>query len=213
LSSTGWLRSSVDFIDVFALLDEIRALARTGLHYTENPFDRARYDRLLEMASDAYAERLQVDAPELRARFLDDLGYATAKVGADAAVFDADDRLLLVRRADDGKWGLVAGWVDVNESPETTVVRELEEEAGVGARIDALVGVQFCAADETRPHGTVSIVYLCSILSGTLRPQPHEVLEIAWRDIDDLAPDEWHMHHASLARAALDAHWRRQAGL
>jgi hypothetical protein len=46
-----------------------------------------------------------------------------------------------------------------------------------------------------------------------LRPQPHEVLEIAWRDIDDLAPDEWHMHHASLARAALDAHWRRQAGL
>ena len=31
--------------------------------------------------------------------------------------------------------------------------------------------------------------------------------EIAWRAIDDV--DDWHHHHETLARAALEAHWRR----
>lgn len=37
--------------DIFALLDEVRAIARTGLHYCDDPFDRARYERLLDMAA------------------------------------------------------------------------------------------------------------------------------------------------------------------
>ena len=150
----------------------------------------------------------------MHARFLDDLGYQTAKVGADAAIFDARDRILLAHRVDDEKWGLIAGWVDVNESPAQTVVRELAEEAGVVGRIDALVGVHFAEANAfERPHGTVSVLYLCSIVGGELRPQLHEVSELAWRAIDDVAPEEWHMHHETLARLARDAHWRRQAGI
>jgi hypothetical protein len=59
----------------------------------------------------------------------------------------------------------------------------------------------------------VSIVYLCSILGGKLRPQLHEVSEVAWRRIDDVTADEWHVNHATLARASLDANWRRRSGL
>ena len=33
------------------LADEIRALATTGLHFTEGPFDRERYQKLLAIAS------------------------------------------------------------------------------------------------------------------------------------------------------------------
>ena len=184
------------------------------MHYTDNPFDRARYERLLELAVDGYSEHSSLDAPAIRARFDAEIGYPTARVGADGAVFDERDRVLLVRRADDDKWGLIAGWVDPNESPAETVVRELAEEVGVRARVDALVGVFFraaCAAE--RPHGTVSIVYLCSITGGRPTPQPHEVVELAWHGVDDVPAGRWHHHHESLARAALDAHWRRQAGL
>ena len=106
--------------DVFALLDELRAIARTGLHFSSDPFDRERYDRLLELASREYAERSSLDATAIRARFDSEIGYVTARVGVDAAVFDDRDRILLTHRADDDKWGLIAGWVDrmVKPTPE-----------------------------------------------------------------------------------------------
>ena len=200
--------------DILSLVDEVQAIARTGLHYSDNPFDRERYTRLLATAEREYAAYTGMPADEIRDRLAADIGYVTAKVGADAAVFDEHDRLLLVRRADDGKWGLIAGWIDANESPEQTVVRELAEEVGVRARVERLVGVFFRAAAFCGPpQGTVSVVYLCSITAGTLRPQPHEVLELAWRAVDDVAPDEWHHHHELLARAALEARWQMRAGI
>lgn len=144
-------------------------------------------------------------------RFAKDLGYVTAKVGADAAIFDEHDRILLVRRVDDGRWGLIAGWVDANETPERTVVREIAEEVGLDACVDQLVGVFAREAGvDGNPHSVVSVVYLCRVLGGEIRAQPHEVREIAWRSIDDV--DDWHHHHGMLARAALEAHWRRTVG-
>lgn len=184
------------------------------MHFSDNPFDRERYERLLQLAAGQYAERTGLDAASVRARFDAEVGYVTARVGADAAVFDEHDRILLVRRADDDRWGLIAGWVDVNESPADAVVRELREEAGLESRVDRLVDVFFrpARADE-HPHGTVSVLYLCSVTGGELRAQPHEVREVAWRNVDDVEAGTWHHHHEQLARAALDAHWRRSSGM
>jgi hypothetical protein len=61
------------------------------------------------------------------------------------------------------------------------------------------------------PHGTVSIVYLCNVVGGSLRPLAHEVHEVVYRHIDDV--DDWHHNHERLARAALEAYWRCRAGL
>ena len=192
----------------------MRAIARTGLHYASDPFDRERYERLLELAAREYAERTGLAESAVRDRFLAEIGYQTARVGTDAAIFDAQDRILLVKRADDEKWGLIAGWVDPNEHPERTAVRELAEEVGVEARVDQLVGVFFRSAHaDEHPHGTVSVLYLCSIISGALRAQPHEVVDLAYCDVDTFAPDEWHHNHEEFARAARDAHWRRRAGV
>jgi ADP-ribose pyrophosphatase YjhB (NUDIX family) len=196
------------------VLDEVRAIARTGLHYSDNPFDRERYEKLLDLAVREYAQQTSLEASELRARFEAEIGYVTARVGADAAVFDDQDRILLVRRVDDGKWGLIAGWVEPNEAPEQTVLRELAEEAGIAARVERLVGVFHRPAHASEhPHGTVSVVYLCAMTGGAMRPQLHEVSEVAFRSIDDVRADEWHHHHETLARAALDAHWRTRGGV
>ncbi len=148
----------------------------------------------------------------MRDRFAADVGYVTAKVGADAALFDEQGRILLVRRVDDDTWGLIAGWVDANESPEETVVREVAEEVGLVARVDRLVGV-FArhAGEHGNPHSVVSVVYLCDAVGGELRALPHEVREIAWREIDEV--ENWHHHHEKLARAAREVHRRRAAGL
>jgi 8-oxo-dGTP pyrophosphatase MutT (NUDIX family) len=179
-------------MDLITLLDEIRALARTGLHYAENPFDRARCTRLLELAAQGYADVLDVEPDALRRRFMAETGYATTKLG--------------------GKWGLVAGWVDPNESPEETLVREFEEEIGVVGRVDRLVGAFFRGASAAYgPHSVISLVYLCSVRSRTFTLQPHEVLEAGWHDIDEIT--DWHLNHETLARGAREAWWRVQGGL
>jgi ADP-ribose pyrophosphatase YjhB (NUDIX family) len=199
-------------MDLITLLDEIRALARTGLHYAENPFDRARCTRLLELAAQGYADVLTIEPDEIRRRFVAETGYATTKLGADGAVFDADDRVLLVRRADDGTWGLVAGWVDPNESPVQTLVREFAEELGVEGRVERLAGAFFRAANaEYGPHSVISLVYLCSVRDRAFTLQQHEVLEAAWHDIDAIT--DWHLNHEALARGAREAWWRFQGGL
>jgi hypothetical protein len=52
----------------------------------------------------------------------------------------------------------------------------------------------------------VSVLYLCTMTGGEVRPLLHEVSEVAWKRIDDIATGDWHHHHEQLARAALRTH-------
>jgi ADP-ribose pyrophosphatase YjhB (NUDIX family) len=176
-------------------------MAGTGLTYATDPYDRERYTRLAELAAEGYAAALSLPPEEVRGRLARDLGYVTSKVGADAAIFDPEDRLLLVQRADDHCWGLVSGWVDVGEDPAVTVVREIGEEIGLAGTIEALVGVYGRqASSDHGPHGAVAVVYLCSVAPGEV-VLSHEVLDAAYRHIDDV--EVWHKNHEHYAREAL----------
>ena len=48
-------------MDIFPLLDELQTLARNGLAFASDPYDRERYERLLTLATQSYADLL--DAP------------------------------------------------------------------------------------------------------------------------------------------------------
>ena len=51
-----------------------------------------------------------------------------------------DGRIVLVKRRDNGKWGLPGGMVDWGQDIPTTVRRELAEETGTGVARDSSVG-------------------------------------------------------------------------
>lgn len=91
-------------VDLLSLLDELRAMAQTGLAYTDDPYDRERYNRLLELVETYYGETLDLPESEVRTRLAAELGYVTPKVGASAAIFDNDGRQLLMKRPDSGTW-------------------------------------------------------------------------------------------------------------
>jgi ADP-ribose pyrophosphatase YjhB (NUDIX family)/rhodanese-related sulfurtransferase len=188
--------------DVVALAEEIQAIGRAGLHFAEDPFDRERYQRLVQLAADAYAAVGPVDNPALMARFAGEAGCITPKVGADAVLTDDDGRVLLVERADDRCWGLVSGWVEPNEHPRDTVVREAREEVGLDIEVGDLVGV-FArrASSATGPHSVVSVVYRAIRVGGELRTRPHEVLSARYWHLDDVPV--WHLDHETFARAAV----------
>jgi len=195
-------------MDILPLLDEIQTIARNGLNFSPNPYDRERYERLLDMATAYYGQALDLPPPDVRQRLVRELGYITPKVGAHAAVFDAADNVLLVRRADDGRWCLPCGWVEPNEAPEETVVREVREETGLDIRVLRLTGVFTRKADRGHgPHSAIAIGYLCEVVGGRVRPS-HEVQEIEYRRIDDVAA--WHEKHLEYALAAQSA--RRALG-
>jgi hypothetical protein len=82
-------------MDIFPLLDELQTIARNGLNYAENPYDRERYTRLMELVSHYYEQTLDLPAEEVKRRFAAEVGYITPKVGADAAIFDDEGRILL----------------------------------------------------------------------------------------------------------------------
>jgi ADP-ribose pyrophosphatase YjhB (NUDIX family) len=195
-------------MDILPLLDEIQTIARNGLNFTSNPYDRERYERLLEVAAAYYGQTLDLPPLDVRRRLVGELGYITPKVGAHAAAFDSADGILLVRRADDGCWCLPCGWVEPNEAPEETVVREVREETGLDIRVCRLTGVFTRKADSGYgPHSAIALGYLCEVVGGRAYPS-HEVREIQYRRIEDVTA--WHEKHLEYALAARSA--RRALG-
>ena len=65
----------------------------------------------------------------------------TVRPGACAIIFDDDGKVLLERRSDNGFWGLPGGAVEVGESVEQAVKREVMEETALLVEVKRLVGV------------------------------------------------------------------------
>jgi ADP-ribose pyrophosphatase YjhB (NUDIX family) len=100
-------------------------------------------------------------------------------------VQEDDDRLLLVRHADSGLWGLVGGAVEVDERPDEAAIRETQEETGLLVELTRLVAalggpgfrIIYPNGDET---AYVTIVYEARPLGGVERADGDEVLEVGW---------------------------------
>ena len=58
-----------------------------------------------------------------------------------AAVRSATGEVLLVRRIDDGNWELPGGRIEVGETAQQAVIREVAEESGVTIKLTTLSGV------------------------------------------------------------------------
>jgi len=186
--------------DILTLLEEIQSIARTGLNYAENPYDIERYEKLLSLAVNTYGEVLCISPDIVRQRFAAELGQITPKVGGDAAVFDDEGRLLLHLRVDDQTWCLPCGWVEPNEAPIDTAVRETLEETGLEVRPLELVGVFSRPASlQYGPHSLVKAVYLCEVIGGEIKVS-HEGLDVKYLHLEDVPA--WHANHRIYAEAA-----------
>jgi 8-oxo-dGTP diphosphatase len=86
----------------------------------------------------------------------------TPALTVDCVVFDADDRLLLIRRAREpfrDRYALPGGFVDVGETVEAAALRELKEETGIEGKVLRLIGVYSDPKRDPRAHD-VSVAFL-----------------------------------------------------
>ncbi|MFJ5653863.1 NUDIX domain-containing protein [Streptomyces sp. JL1001] len=100
-------------------------------------------------------------------------------VSVAGVVVREDGRLLAIRRADNGTWELPGGILELNETPEAGVAREVWEETGIHVEVDQLTGVY-----KNTTRGIVALVFRCKPSGGTERTSS-ESTAVSW-----LTPDE-----------------------
>lgn len=81
------------------------------------------------------------------------------------AVVLKEERALFVRQAEghslEGQWSIPWGVVDPGEPPEVTALRETQEEGGISAELEGLLGFQ-----NLRQEGWIGLAFLCRHVSG-----------------------------------------------
>lgn len=108
----------------------LQSIAQTGLHYDPPPFDRERYELILEIAAEMLASNSDADIPTIRAVFDAQTGHATPKTDVRGVVFREGKILMVQEKLDGSRWTLPGGWADIGESAGDAVAREVFEETG-----------------------------------------------------------------------------------
>lgn len=166
---------------------QIASIAETGLYFTENPYDKERYEKLTQIATDMLSAYSDADPKAIHNLLKMDDGYITPKVDVRGAVFK-DDKILLVREAADGLWTLPGGWADVGDAPSEAIEREIWEESGYEAKATKLLAVE----DRKRRHPPhifeiYKVCFLCDLVGGEAKTSM-ETTAVDWFSEDNL-PD------------------------
>ena len=100
-------------------------------------------------------------------------------VSVAAAIVNDAGQVLVIRRRDNGNWEPPGGVLELYETIEDGLRREVREETGLEIEIERLTGVY-----KNMPRGIIALVFRCQQAAGS--PQlSEETLDTCW-----LAPDQ-----------------------
>lgn len=180
--------------DLVRWSESLSGIARTGLGFTQNLYERERFEEVLRVAADirvAAGAGAGDEAGAVVEEWLASVGegiagYVTPKVAVGAVVGNDRRELLLVRRADSGGWLYPTGWADIGYSASEMVVKEVSEETGVEVEPLRLIAVFDGLRLGINRIPFYSLVFQCRSLGGELVPHPLECADVGWFAEDDL---------------------------
>jgi len=195
--------SPVSDVDLLRWADALAGIARTGLGFTENLYERERYEEVLKVAADirVAASEGSNGPAEMVGEWMASVGrgvagYVTPKVAVGAVVGNDRGEVLLIQRGDSGVWLYPTGWADVGYSPSEVAVKEVLEETGVHAEVVRLLAVLDGQRFGARSLPFYSLVFQLRAVGGELRPHPLEVRQVGWYAREQLpsplaGPERW----------------------
>jgi len=134
--------------------------------------------------------------------------YPRPAVTVDALVFrniNSDIQILLIKRANprfENMWAAPGGFMDMDETPEAAVVRELKEETGITG-VTLFQYHTYGAIGRDPRHRTISIAYAGLITDNTQQAiGGDDAAEAAWFSIKQLPPLAF--DHALVVTGAVD---------
>lgn len=95
-------------------------------------------------------------------------------VSVAGAVIDGEGRILAIRRRDNGHWEPPGGVLELDETIEEGLAREIFEETGVRVMPQRLTGVY-----KNMRRGIVALVFRCSVVAGSAS-RGDEAEEVSW---------------------------------
>lgn len=112
---------------------------------------------------------------------------ANSMVPSVNVIIEEDDRMLMIRRTDNGNWAVPGGAIDLGESMVQAAIRETAEETGITCEVTGLVGIytdphhviHYTSNDEVRQE--FSIVLTARRISGEPMTSS-ESSEVHWVD-------------------------------
>jgi ADP-ribose pyrophosphatase YjhB (NUDIX family) len=193
--------------DLLRWSEALAGIARTGLGFTENQYERERFEEILHVAADmrcAAEDELGLEAMGLAAEWMKLVGdgvagYQTPKIAVGAVVGNDEEEILLIQRADSGIWLYPTGWADIGYSASEVAVKEVKEETGIDVEVAQLIA----CFDGLRLGFTrvplYSLVFHCRAIGGELEPHPLETTGVGWFAEDALperiaSADRWREH-------------------
>jgi ADP-ribose pyrophosphatase YjhB (NUDIX family) len=149
----------------------LQAIAQNGLTYAEDNFDKDRYNKIRNIAAEILSTHSNVDLEIIYDLLNKEIGYSTPKVDVRGAVFE-NNKILLVREKEDGKWSLPGGWADQNETPSESIEREIFEESGLIVEAKKIIAVY----DRSKqghvppfPYNVYKILFQCDFIGGKIK--------------------------------------------
>jgi 8-oxo-dGTP diphosphatase len=141
------------------------------------------------------------------------------RLAAYAVIIDEQDRILLAlwNEGPEPRWTMPGGGVELHESVEQAVVRELREETGYDVALGPVLGVDTWvkpAEERIRPRGSrplrsVRILYAADVVGGELTFEVDGTTDEArWIPLADVPA----LNRVALVDAAI-AMWRRRDGV
>ena len=93
--------------------------------------------------------------------------------GGSALVTDEHGRILMQRRTDSGNWSLPGGVMDIGETLQQCVIREVKEETGLDIAVTGLLGIytdpaHVIAYADGEVRQEFNITYLGQVTGGTI---------------------------------------------
>ncbi len=167
---------------------EIQAISQNGLAYTKDIFDKERFERLRELSVEIINQYTEIDNEVIRDLFCNETGYQTPKVDVRGVIIK-EEKILLVKEKNDGKWTLPGGWADYNLSIKENVTKEVFEESGYRVIPQKLIALQ-----DRNKHNQPATAYgiykafvECEIIEGRFIPN-HETAECDFFTPSNLPP-------------------------
>ncbi|MGJ7908596.1 NUDIX hydrolase [Actinopolyspora sp. H202] len=94
-------------------------------------------------------------------------------------VIDDNERVLLIQRRDNGQWEAPGGVLELDETFEDGVRREILEETGVSVAVERLSGTY-----KNLSRGIIALVFRCRPLSGKPRAT-EESADAGWFELSE----------------------------
>ncbi|HEX5408054.1 MAG TPA: NUDIX domain-containing protein [Pseudonocardiaceae bacterium] len=93
-------------------------------------------------------------------------------------VVNGEDKVLVIRRRDNGHWEPPGGILELDETFQEGVRREVHEETGIWVKVERLTGIY-----KNMKRGIVALVFRCAA-EGGVTTSTNESSEVKWMDLE-----------------------------